>query len=669
MTTSAPRRKSVGCSGSIAPAAPATKRPKVDVPKSEGPLPNANDKHLTKVAENFEKMLSHPVFQDILDAEPVEINIGEGENSGHEACYDFGAYKTAICEKGRYKAAFNVMTIDFMFSPSSKVKIRRSGVALLKKQYFMTADYYPGEEMIAVADGETDINTLRGKLRSVSPPEKRDALLERICEAIDANESDEELQKWRTVCLSTTFHFQLLVNKDEITALGMQLREYLVTEYKAMARTGAQWVMQVMTIKVDSGLQTAQQVADHINGTVQVAEHDRDDSGKNNDKISVNFVQMCMDVYQTLISDEVARAVIDDGEEQWGVASPFNNVSSLDIIGKKGRSGRNPNWAILSIYDAVKSGVYSAGSFTKISLKGESHQRGFIDLFNRKDDMRIHLLGPVLNEYDWEQSVVAKVRDMYSSHESYRKLFGYPSDKTIPGVMASWPTSLVNFCKVVEETAFGKEYDSSIRYGLRLRKDESEILQLDRYVEAFEQIDEDVKAEMEKQTEVDKHRESAGANNDNAGDGGNRTEQMNDNDEDGHLQMLVENPEKLDEETKEELERHREAAQRYCSVLRLGPEPKNATTLGVEVADWLGCLRGDGGTLEGITVVWYNTPTVGECVANPRVRKPPLRAHYNMFMTGVLEGLGVVNELPDNVAFVIFNGGKDGERESKTSYI
>ena len=122
----------------------------------------------------------------------------------------------------------------------------------------------------------------------------------------------------------------------------------------------------------------------------------------------MNFVQMCMDVYQTLISDEVARAVIDDGEEQWGVASPFNNVSSLDIIGKKGRSGRNPNWAILSIYDAVKSGVYSAGSFSKISLKGESHQRGFIDLFNRKDDMRIHLLGPVLNEYDWEKSVVAK---------------------------------------------------------------------------------------------------------------------------------------------------------------------------------------------------------------------------------------------------------------------
>ena len=46
-----------------------------------------------------------------------------------------------------------------------------------------------------------------------------------------------------------------------------------------MARTGAQWVMQVMTIKVDAGLSNAKQVADHINGGVQVASDDREDSG------------------------------------------------------------------------------------------------------------------------------------------------------------------------------------------------------------------------------------------------------------------------------------------------------------------------------------------------------------------------------------------------------
>ena len=157
--------------------APAAKKPhKIEVPTSDGPLPNANDKHLAQVAKNFEKMLSHNVFHDIVDAEPLEITMGEGENSGHEACYDFDAFKTSICEKGRYTAAFNIMAVDFMFSPSAKVKVRKSGVTLLKKQYFATAECYPGEEVIAVDDAETDIKTLRGKLRSVSPPEKRDAL-------------------------------------------------------------------------------------------------------------------------------------------------------------------------------------------------------------------------------------------------------------------------------------------------------------------------------------------------------------------------------------------------------------------------------------------------------------------------------------------------------------
>ena len=113
--------------------------------------------------------------------------------------------------------------------------------------------------------------------------------------------------------MTTTFHFQLMVNKDETTALGMQLREYLVTDFKAMARTGAQWVMQVMTI--NAGLSNAKQVADHINGGVQVAADDREDSGMASDKISVNFVQMCRCAYQTLLFDDVARKVIDDAEK------------------------------------------------------------------------------------------------------------------------------------------------------------------------------------------------------------------------------------------------------------------------------------------------------------------------------------------------------------------
>ena len=100
-------------------------------------------------------------------------------------------------------------------------------------------------------------------------------------------------------------------------------------------------------------------------------------------------------------------------------------------------------------------------------------------------------------------------------------------------------------------------------------------------------------------------------------------------------------------------------------MLRLGPEAKNATALGAELSDWLGYLKGDSGILEGLTVVWYNTSLVGKCVTNPRSRKPPLRSHYSTFIAGVLKGLGVADELPDDVVFVIFNGGKDGERKSK----
>ena len=164
----------------------ATKRQRLMAPSD-----NPNADHLQRVADNYNLLLSHSVFEDITTADPVAIAEGEGARSGHQSVYQFKEFQTSIMETGHYKCAYNLMAVDFMWSPSPRVPIRRSTIPKLKKHYFSQPTLYPNMITVAVSSAEDDINFLRGDLHAVSPQEVRDALLERIVEAINTGESED----------------------------------------------------------------------------------------------------------------------------------------------------------------------------------------------------------------------------------------------------------------------------------------------------------------------------------------------------------------------------------------------------------------------------------------------------------------------------------------------
>ena len=77
-------------------------------------------------------ILSHAVFEGVTDAQPLKIGEGAGMQSGVQSVFDIAEYKTAMAERGNYKAACNSFDVDPVFTPLPGVPVRKSSVPLLK---------------------------------------------------------------------------------------------------------------------------------------------------------------------------------------------------------------------------------------------------------------------------------------------------------------------------------------------------------------------------------------------------------------------------------------------------------------------------------------------------------------------------------------------------------
>ena len=266
--------------------------------------------------------------------------------------------------------------------------------------------------------------------------------------------------------LTVTFHFRLLVNSEEITALGMQLREHLIVDYATMARSARQWIFTIVETqrelegtvsrKVSDG-----EIADYINNNINVAEDPNVEKDDKDDKNSVseNFVKSCLDVHRSLLADKTTAKLIEDADGEWGLSSPLNAIAKLHVIAKQCKS--EPEWVVMSIIDAVKSGLHPTSVFGHRALKGEGHNKGFVELFLFKSKLRKYLLGDFLHERVFPVPIKDKLKHVYENHVSFR--CECPFNTETRQWQIGWESSGVHMATLIEETVFGKDADASFR--------------------------------------------------------------------------------------------------------------------------------------------------------------------------------------------------------------
>ena len=261
---------------------------------------------------DIKQVLAHPIFADLGECEPLRIKAGAGSNSGVQSIFDLREMTIALEQRGAYKAAGNLGWVDPLFAPIAGVPIRRSSVEMLKNYYFQEDEpgLFPRELVLFVTDPKKDPRDPFA-MKCVSPDELRAAAWARIRERIDEKAPDEELQKWKNMLLTVSFHIKLIDgDEDSIMALALSEREHIKVEHQTISRTCRQWVFTIVAIKesVDRrfGTTSHEELAEHINSQVKVAPG-MDDEQPLNCEITVTMITAAVDVYNMCFAENEAR--------------------------------------------------------------------------------------------------------------------------------------------------------------------------------------------------------------------------------------------------------------------------------------------------------------------------------------------------------------------------
>ena len=105
-------------------------------------------------------------------------------------------------------------------------------------------------------------------------------------------------------------------------------------------------------------------------------------------------------------------------------------------------------------------------------------------------DMRKVLLNEFLDNRDFSTEVKTALRGIFNDHTSYRA-GQHQSDR------GSWPPSALQTFRFFEESLYTKDRDSCYRAALRSKKSASEVLEMERFEEAIQQIDDALESEAQ----------------------------------------------------------------------------------------------------------------------------------------------------------------------------
>ena len=89
-----------------------------------------------KHRENVETVLQSEMFEGVADRMPLEIDAGEGVDSGCMAPFNKEQGMAALAKTGRYMCAINLLWVDVYYTASGAVPILWASVEEIQKSYF-----------------------------------------------------------------------------------------------------------------------------------------------------------------------------------------------------------------------------------------------------------------------------------------------------------------------------------------------------------------------------------------------------------------------------------------------------------------------------------------------------------------------------------------------------
>ena len=212
------------------------------LPTAFEPVVGINAAHTEHIDKCVRAIKNHPVFEDIIDKNPLTQLQG-----GREAPFNLAGFTARMLSHSTAKAGCNFWWQCFNIDQlQSHVPIKHKKVAQMAATRFATPTHI-GDIHIACSAGFNPLEN-KGRLRRVSPSEPVHAMIMAMYRDIQAGD-ENVIEAWRDVCLSTCMVFERCENNDDFHWKHLQLRENPGIDFELVRQSSLQRILDVMNFQ------------------------------------------------------------------------------------------------------------------------------------------------------------------------------------------------------------------------------------------------------------------------------------------------------------------------------------------------------------------------------------------------------------------------------------
>jgi hypothetical protein len=390
-----------------------------------------------------------------------------------------------------YSCAGVFQWLNHLWTPTPGVQINQRNVDAIVSTHFK-ADRQPDvftEPFKVPMDAETfKPMDHKGAMKNLAPQEFAHAMIQACARDVRAEKDDTTLRAWAMTFRTVSFDFVLL-NGPLMPLYAFHVREMYFESGEQVLWTTMQRVQMVIrekhTLESKGMKMSAPKLSTHFLNSVQTA--------SSSEKMSASFIDAALTIESRILTSVVARTILNAMDSKYGMHGPLNSVYKLQSIINRARTPSLIEWCMTSLSDSLIMGFLEPGECS-IKKLDKLH----CDVALLKYQFHEYLLGSYLDEKGFPSASKAKARAVLCSHASVRSyLTNYPTE---PQVEISWqatmPASLTKFCEFVESVVFSDNHDTSLRTGIKYRKEVKDIMEYQLVKEDLEVIQELLEKEV-----------------------------------------------------------------------------------------------------------------------------------------------------------------------------
>ena len=384
-----------------------------------------------------------PAFSGIDTAMPLGMANNAG---GAQSPYSESDYKHAMNGAAHYVCGGNFWWQDPLYTPCPGVPMNASRVEKMSAHLFLDPGPFPVIMTIGMASHAVPDKHF-GALKRCTPEEFGHAFILAVCRDIKEGVDELVLQAWRRVMLTIPYRFELHDSREQVFFRAFSLREELVTSHAVVARTAFQRIYEIARFKAMAEADMGRALSAEAVASVYRARA----SAFGGDVYTAGFVDNALTVHDRALKLPEIRGMIIKLEDMFGASSPFNSITKLVSIVKRGKSPHNSTmrpedvliWIFGWITDIVVSGVYAPEDLTVRVLAGEQAKpgnTGLLSLGHLKLSLLRHFVEVLMPKANVLPDVIRLIEAKMSTHVDYRK--NYLSISVEVEVDSAWQGTL-----------------------------------------------------------------------------------------------------------------------------------------------------------------------------------------------------------------------------------